>query len=75
MKEEFIEKVKDAKSAEQVKVIAKEYGPELADDKAEELYKMISNATGGFPDDLLDAVSGGGIVDTIKKWVGSLFGK
>ena len=73
--EEFVNKVKDAKSVDEVKAIAKECNLELADDKAEELFKMISNQTGELSDDELEAVAGGGIVDTIKKWVGSLFGR
>ena len=74
--EEMIAKLKEAKSVEEIVAIAKEYGKEVTLEQAQELLdRMKGSASGELSDEDLDAVVGGGIVDTVKEWFGSLFGK
>ena len=68
--EEMIAKLKEAKSVEEIVAIAKEYGKEVT-----LLDRMKGSANGELSDEDLDAVVGGGIIDTVKEWFGSLFGK
>ena len=60
-KEEFIAKLKEAKSADEILVLAKESGVELDEEKAKELFRQL-NATGELSDDDLDKVAGGRII-------------
>ncbi len=60
-KEEFIAKLKEAKSADEILVLAKESGVELDEEKAKELFSQL-NATGELSDDDLDKVAGGRII-------------
>ena len=53
---EFIEKVRQAKNAEEFIVIAKENGFEIPEDKAKVLFEKLNNA---LSDEELDGVSGG----------------
>ena len=74
--EEMIAKLKEAKSVEEIVAIAKEFGKEVTLEQAQELLdRMKGAANGELSDEDLDAVVGGGIVDTVKEWFGSLFGK
>ncbi len=57
-KEEFIAKLKEAKSVEDVLALAKESGIELDEEKAKELFAEL-NASGEISDDDLDKVAGG----------------
>ena len=75
MDEEMIVKLRDAKSVEEILAVGKEYGKEFTEEQAKELLEMTSNATGELSDEELEAVAGGGIIDTVKEWFGSLFGK
>ena len=76
MNEEMFAKLKEAKSVEDIVAIAKEYGKEVTLEQAQELLdRMKGAANGELSDEDLDAVVGGGIVDTVKEWFGSLFGK
>ena len=72
----MIAKLKEAKSVEEIVAIAKEFGKEVTLEQAQELLdRMKGAANGELSDEDLDAVVGGGIVDTVKEWFGSLFGK
>ena len=74
--EEMIAKLKEAKSVEDVVAIAKEFGKEVTLEQAQELLdRMKGAANGELSDEDLEAVAGGGIIDTVKEWFGSLFGK
>ncbi len=57
-KEEFIAKLKEAKSADEILALAKENGIELDEEKAKELFAEL-NASGEISDDELDKVAGG----------------
>ncbi len=74
-KEELIQKLQAAKSVDEIIAIAKENGVEVTKEKAQELLDKLTAKDGELTDDMLDAVSGGGIIDTVKEWFGSLFGK
>ncbi len=58
MNEEMFKKLKDAKSAEEMIAIAKEYGKEMTKEEAEEIL-AFSGAQGELDDDALDSVAGG----------------
>ncbi len=60
-KEEFVAKLKEAKSADEILVLAKESGVEIDEEKAKELFSQL-NATGELSDDDLDKVAGGRII-------------
>ena len=77
MNEEMLRKLTGGvKSPEEVLAIAKEYGKEITLEQAKELYDRITaTANGELSDDDLEAVAGGGIIDSVKEWFGSLFGK
>ena len=60
MEKELIAKLKEAKSAEDVIAIAKEYGKEVTLEQAQELYdKLKAAASGELSDEDLEAVAGG----------------
>ncbi len=65
-KEEFIAKLKEAKSADEILVLAKENGMELSEEKAKELFSEL-NASGELSDEELDKVAGGNIFEKVKK--------
>ena len=65
-KEEFISKLKEAKSADEILALAKENGIELDEEKAKELFAEL-NASGELSDDDLDKVAGGNIFDKTRK--------
>lgn len=74
--EEMFAKLKEAKSVEEIVAVAKEYGKEVTLEQAQELLdRMKGAASGELSDEDLDAVVGGGIIDSVKEWFGSLFGK
>ena len=77
MNEEMLKKLTGGvKSPEEVLAIVKEYGKELTIEQAQELFDRIKAAKNGeLTDEDLDAVVGGGIIDSVKEWFGSLFGK
>ncbi len=77
MNEEMLKKLQEAKSAEDVVALAKEYGKEITLEQAKEIFDRVKTvATGELPDDMLDAVAGGTAwIDETKEWFGSLFGK
>ena len=58
MNEEMFEKLKDAKTAEEMIAIAKEYGKEMTKEQADEMVSFAS-AQGELSDDDLDSVAGG----------------
>ena len=56
--------------------IAKEHGKELTLEQAQALLDRVKHTVSGeLSDDDLEAVAGGGIVDDVKEWVGSWFGR
>ena len=64
MNEEMIAKLKEAKSAEDVAAIAKEYGKELALEQARAILDRVKAACAGeLSDDALGAVAGGAASD------------
>lgn len=65
MNKEMIEKMKAAKSAEEIIAIAKEFGEELTKEKAAELLNSLGNVEGELSDDDLDAVAGGGFTGSM----------
>ena len=65
-KEELIAKLKEAKSADEILVLAKENGIELSEEKAKELFSEL-NATGELSDEDLDKVAGGNIFEKSEK--------
>lgn len=58
MNEEMFKKLKEAKTADELIAIAKEYGKELTKEHAEEMLNH-SDASGELSDDDLDSVAGG----------------
>ena len=61
---EFIEKVRQAKNAEEFVAIAKENEIEIPEDKAKALFEKLNSA---LLDEELDGVSGGLIFSTVLK--------
>ena len=59
MKNEFFEKAKEAKSAEELLSLAKENGMELTKEEAEAYFAQL-NKSGELSDEELDNVAGGG---------------
>ena len=60
MNGEMIAKLKEAKSVEDVIAIAKEYGKELALEKAQEICDNLKASVGGvLSDEAVEAVAGG----------------
>ena len=57
---ELLEKLKAAKSVEELVEMAKAEGAEIAPDKAEELFAKL-NAEGELSEEELDAIAGGGL--------------
>ncbi len=77
MNQEIIEKAKNAKSPEEILEIAKENNIEIGMKEAEAVYERL-NASGEVSDDELESVAGGcsdNVVQDVKVWFGSLFGK
>ena len=60
MKEELIQKAKEAKSAEELLALAKENGIGLTVEQARAYFARLHPAAGELDDDELDAVAGGG---------------
>ena len=58
MTEEMFKKLTEAKTAEELIAIAKEYGKELTKEQADEMLKP-ADADGELSDDDLDSVAGG----------------
>ena len=74
MNEEMLKKLRGAKSVEDVIAIAKEYGKELTQEKAREIYdKLQAAATGELSDDDLEAVAGGDLIDKLCEFFGGFF--
>ncbi len=68
MNEEMFQKLKTAKSAEEMIAVAREYGKELTKEQAEEML-AFENADGELSDDDLDNVAGGiDVPDWVKKY-------
>ena len=65
-KEELIQKLQAAKSVDEIIAIARENGVEVTREKAQELLEKLTVKDGELTDDMLDAVSGGGLVDWFK---------
>lgn len=59
MNEELIAKLGNAKTADEILAIAKEYGKELTAGQAEELLARVKDAAGELSDEDLNAVAGG----------------
>ena len=60
MNEEMLKRLAGGKSPEEVLTIAREYGKELTEEQAREIYdKLKARATGELSDDDVDAVAGG----------------
>lgn len=78
MNEEMLKKLQEAKSAEDVVALAKEYGKEITLEQAKEIFDRVKTvATGELPDDLLEGVAGGNLqwIRETREFMGSLFGK
>ena len=60
MKEELIQKAKEAKSAEELLALARENSIELTEEQAKACFARLHPAAGELTDDELDAVAGGG---------------
>ena len=73
MNEELLEKLRRAKTAEEVIALGKEYGKELTEEQAKELLEMTGNATGELSDEELEAVAGGDIWDKLCEFFGGFF--
>ncbi len=72
-KEEFISKLKGAKSADDIIALAKENGIEIAPDKAQELFGKLNSVE--LSDDQLQNVAGGwSMDDEIIKIIESMSG-
>ncbi len=71
-KEEFISKLKEVKSVDDILALAKENGIELSEDKAKELFSQL-NASGELSDDDLEKVAGGNIFDKFLEFFGGFF--
>ena len=71
-KEEFISKLKEVKSVDDILALAKENGIELDEEKAKELFSQL-NASGELSDDDLDKVAGGNIFDKFLEFFGGFF--
>ena len=69
MNEELLEKLRSAKTAEEVIALGKEYGKELT----KELLEMTGNGTGELSDEELEAVAGGDIWDKLCEFFGGFF--
>ena len=57
---EMLEKARTAADAEELALIAKEYGMELTKEQAQELYGRLHPPVGELADEELDSVAGGG---------------
>ena len=73
MNEELLEKLRRAKTAEEVIALGKEYGKELTEEQAKELLEMTGNGTGELSDEELEAVAGGDIIDKLCEFFGGFF--
>ncbi len=73
MNKEMIEKMKAAKSVEEIIAVAKEFGEELTKEKAAELLNSLGNVERELSDDDLDAVAGGGLTGTLMPGNSSAF--
>ena len=62
MNGEMIAKLKEAKSAEDIVAIAKEYGKEMVLEKAQELFDKLNASAGGVLSDEEVAAVAGGVV-------------
>ena len=60
MNEEMLARLQKAKTVEEIIAIAKEYGKEVTEEKAQELLDRIGGADGELSDEALEAVVGGG---------------
>ena len=69
--QEMLEKLKAAKSVEELVEIAKANGVEIAPDKAEELFAKL-NADGEISDDDVENIAGGELVRTFHHRTGSI---
>ena len=68
MNEEMLKKLTEAKTAEELIAIAKEYGKELTKEQADEMLKP-ADTEGELSDDDLDSVAGGiNMPDWAKKY-------
>ena len=76
MNEQMIVKLQRAKTVQEIIDISKEYGKEVTAEKAQELLDQLNGDCGELSDEELDQVAGGkGVIDIVKEWFGSLFGK
>ena len=74
MDKEMMAKLKEAKSVEDVIAIAKEYGQELTQEQAQEIYDQLkAYASGELSDDDLEAVAGGDLIDKLCEFFGGFF--
>ena len=73
MNEELLEKLRSAKTAEEVIALGKEYGKELTEEQAKELLEMTGNGTGELSDEELEAVAGGNLIDKLCEFFGGFF--
>ena len=74
MVKEMMAKLKEAKSVEDVIAIAKEYGQELTQEQAQEIYDQLkAYASGELSDDDLEAVAGGDLIDKLCEFFGGFF--
>ena len=59
MNKEMLAKLQKAKTAEEIIAIAKEYGREVTEENAQELFDKLSDAAGELSDEAIAAVAGG----------------
>ena len=71
MNEEMAEKLSQATTVAEVQAVANSYGYELTVEQAQEVFDKIQSfsADGELSDDMLEAVTGGGIIATVDEWL------
>lgn len=72
--EELLEKAKQAKSAEEILVLAKENGMEVTREQAAAYYAQLNPVSGELSDDELDNVAGGGCGGSNTDYLDDLYG-
>ena len=71
MNEEMAEKLSQATTVAEVQAVANSYGYELTVEQAQEIFDKVQSfsADGELSDDMLEAVTGGGIIATVDEWL------
>ena len=74
MQAELLEKLQNARSAEEIVSIAKEYDLEVTAERAQELLDRLKTSEGELSDDLLEAVAGGDMRQKLRDAIVRDFG-